>query len=66
MQCCPKGSRQHCIRQNPVHCCPNTPRTTLYRSKPYAMLSEMLCNGVLVLLGQLCTGQNPENPGNVV
>ena len=38
MQCCPRGSRQHCIK-NPVQCCLNTYGTTLHRSKPYAMFS---------------------------
>ena len=40
MQCCPKGSRQHCIRQKPVKYCLNSLETILHRSKPYAMLSE--------------------------
>ena len=42
MHCYPRGSRQHCIRKNPAQCRLNTPGTTLHRSKPYAMLSEML------------------------
>ena len=40
MQCCPRGSRQHSIRKNPVQFCLNTLGKTLHRSKPYAMLSE--------------------------
>ena len=40
MQCCPRGSRQLCIRNNPVQCCLNTLGTTLHRSQPYAILSE--------------------------
>ena len=70
MQCCPKGSRQHCMRKNLVQCCLNTLWTTLYSWKPYAMLPErlqitlyikkkILCNVVLILLGQHCTGKNP-------
>ena len=69
MQCCPKGSRQHCIRKNLVQCCLNTLWTTLYSWKPYAMLPErlqitlhkkkILCNVVLILLGQHCTRKNP-------
>ena len=68
MQCCPRGSRQLCIRRNPVQCCLNTLRITLHRSKPYAILSErlqptlhkkILCNFSLILLWQHCTGQNP-------
>ena len=40
MQSCPKGSKQHCIRKNIVQFCLYTLGTTLYRSKPYAILSE--------------------------
>ena len=42
MQCCPRGSRQHCIRKNPVQCCLNTLGTILHRSKPYVMLPKRL------------------------
>ena len=68
MQCCPRGSRQLCIRTNAAQCCLNTLGITLHRSKPYAILSERLqitlhkktlCNFALMLLGQHCTGQNP-------
>ena len=41
-QCCPRGSRQLCIRKNLVLCCLNTLGTTLHRSKLYAMLSMRL------------------------
>ena len=66
MKCCPRGSRQLCIRKNLVQCYLNTLRTTFQRSKPYAMLSErlqatlhkkILCNVVLILLRQQCTGK---------
>ena len=68
MQCCRRGSRQLFIRTNPVQCSLNTLGITLHRSKPYAILFEkpqttlhkkILCNFVLILLGQHCTGQNP-------
>ena len=68
MQCCPRGSRQFCIRTNPVQCCLKTLGITLHRSKLYAILSERLqttlhkktlCNFALILLGQHCAGQNP-------
>ena len=75
MQCCLKGSRQHCIRKNSVQCCLNTLGTTLHRTKPYAqdktlcnvvreapdntVSEKVLCNVVLILLGQHCTEQNP-------
>ena len=64
MQCCPRGFRQHCKRKK------NIPRTTLHRPKPCAMLSERLCNVVLILLGHLCTGKTlcnvvPEGPDNI-
>ena len=43
MQCCPGGSRQHCKKKkNPVQFCLDTLRTTLHRSKLYAMLPERL------------------------
>ena len=45
MQCCPRGSRQHCTRKNPEdpeECCLTTLRTTLHTSKTFAMLSERL------------------------
>ena len=42
IQCCPRCSRQHFIRKNSVQFCLNTVGTTLHRSKPYAMLSEMI------------------------
>ena len=42
MQCCPRGSRQHCIRKNPVQYCLNTLGTILHRSKSYVMLPERL------------------------
>ena len=42
MQCCSKGSRQHCIRKNPLQCSLNTLGTTLHSWKPYAMLPKML------------------------
>ena len=53
-----------------MQCCLNTPRTTLHRSKSYAMLSERLCSVVLILLGHLCTGKTicnvvPEAPDNI-
>ena len=37
-----RGSRQHCIRKNPVQFCFNTLGETLCRSKPYEILSERL------------------------
>ena len=68
MQCCPRCSRQHCKRKNSLQFCLNTLETTLHRSRPYTMQSEMLqttfhkkkipCNVFLILLGQHCTGQN--------
>ena len=33
MQCCPRSSRQNCIK-NPVQCCLNTLWTTLYSKNP--------------------------------
>ena len=51
-----------------MQCCLNTLRTTLCRSKLYAILSErlhvtlhkeILCNFALILLGQHCTGKDP-------
>ena len=45
MQCCPRGSRQHCTRkdpEDPEECCLTTYRTTLHTSKTFAMLSERL------------------------
>ena len=68
MQCCPRGSRQLCIRTNPVQCCLIALGITLHRSKSYAILSErlqttlhkkVLCNFALILLGQHCAGENP-------
>ena len=67
MQCCPRGSRGHCIIF-PVQFCLDTLGTTLHRSKLYAVsrkapdniASEKIqCNVVLILLGQHCTAQNP-------
>ena len=40
MQCCPWGSRQQRMGNNPVQCCFNTLGTRLHRSKFYPMLSE--------------------------
>ena len=61
------------------HCSLNTFGTTLHRSKSYAMLWEstdnipqekILCNVVLILLGQYCTGKTCnivwEAPDNIV
>ena len=69
MQCCPGGSRQLCVRKNPVQCCLNTLGITWHKSKPYAILTErfqttlqkkkILCNFALILLGQHCVGKNP-------
>ena len=42
MLCCPRDSRQLCIRKNPVQCFLHTFGTTLHRLKPYAILSERL------------------------
>ena len=42
MQCCLRGSRQHCRRKNLGHCCLNTLGTTLHWLKLYVMLSERL------------------------
>ena len=42
MYCCPRGSRQQCIRKILVQCCLNTLGTILHRSKPYEMLPERL------------------------
>ena len=68
MQCCPRGSRQHSIRQKRVQCCLNTLETILHRSKSYSMLSQEdpdnialekdLFNVVLMLSVQHCTSQN--------
>ena len=38
--CCPRGSRQHCIKKTPVQCILNTLGSILNRSKPYVMLSQ--------------------------
>ena len=42
MQCCLRGSRQHCRRKNLGHCCLDTLGTTLHWLKLYVMLSERL------------------------
>ena len=42
MQCCLRGSKQHCIRENPGQYCLNTLGTKLHRSKPYAMLPQRI------------------------
>ena len=68
MQCCQRGSRELCVRKNSVQCCLNNLGTILHRSKSYAILSDrlqitlhkkILCNFVLILLEQCCTGENP-------
>ena len=55
MQCCPRGSRQHCIRKILGQCCHNTFGTTSHKSKLYAMLST-----------RLQTKLHRKNPCNVV
>ena len=68
MQYCPRGSRQHCVRQKRVQCCLNTCETILHRPKSYTMLSQEdsdnnglegnLFNSVLILPVQHCTSIN--------
>ena len=40
MQCCPRGSRQHCMKKKCYECCVNTLGTILHKLKLSAMLSE--------------------------
>ena len=42
MQCCPRASRQHCIRKHLVQFWLNILGTTLHRSKPYTILFQRL------------------------
>ena len=42
MQCCPRGSRQHCLSKGPAHCCLITLKKILHSWKLNAMLSERL------------------------
>ena len=42
MQYCSTGSKQHCIRKDPVQFCLSTLGTTLDRLKSYTIISERL------------------------
>ena len=42
MECCLKGSRQYCIRKNPVQCWFNTIATTFHSWKLYVILPKRL------------------------
>ena len=61
MQCYSRGSRQYCIIKNPVQYCLNTLGTTRISEKLQTILhkKKTVCNFVLILLRQHCTGQNP-------
>ena len=51
VQCCPRSSKQHCTSKNPMQCCS--------RGSRQLCIKKVLCNVVLILLGQYCIGKNP-------
>ena len=68
MQCCPRGSKQHCTGNNSVQCCLSTAGIALHKYKLYTVLylrlqtamyrKKNLFNVVLILMWQNCSGQN--------
>ena len=63
MQCCPRGSRQHCTRKNSVIILMKV--KTLYSAVGGApdifAQKKILCNVVSILLEQYCTGKTQCN-----